>query len=166
MQCAVLPNGGRMLSYTYVTDIVRHADELEMLRNAFDNISEGVLLLDSDLKAQFLNRKTRDYWGVSPQQVAQHPSYAELIANAPHARAHDVPPEQREAFFASRVEAIRLADPPIRDAFTPDGRHHPRALLGDCEWRPHAHLLRRQRPGPECAIAGEARDHRLHDRPL
>jgi diguanylate cyclase (GGDEF)-like protein len=34
-----------------------------------------------------------------------------------------VPPEQREAFFASRVEAIRLADPPIRDAFTPDGRH-------------------------------------------
>src|SRR5436190_13109742 len=91
MQCAVLPNGGRMLSYTYVTDIVRHADELEMLRNALDSISEGVLLLDADLKAQFLNKKTRDYWGVSPERVAQHPSYAELIANAPHARAHDVP---------------------------------------------------------------------------
>jgi PAS domain-containing protein len=33
MQCAVLPDGGRMLSYTVVTDIVRHADELELLRN-------------------------------------------------------------------------------------------------------------------------------------
>jgi PAS domain-containing protein len=65
MQCAVLPNGGRMLSYTVVTDIVRHSDELELLRNALDNISEGVLLLDADLKAHFLNKKVRDYFGVN-----------------------------------------------------------------------------------------------------
>ena len=29
VQCTVLPNGGRLLTYTLVTDIVRHADELE-----------------------------------------------------------------------------------------------------------------------------------------
>ena len=46
MQCAYLPNGGRMLSYTYVTDIVRHFDELEVLRSALDNVSEGVVMLD------------------------------------------------------------------------------------------------------------------------
>lgn len=54
MQCAVLPDGGRMLSYTTVTDIVRHSDELEVLRNALDNVSEGIVLLDADLNAQFL----------------------------------------------------------------------------------------------------------------
>lgn len=123
MQCAVLPNGGRMLSYTVVTDIVRHADELELLHNALDNISDGVMLLDADLEAQFLNRKVRDYFGVTTEQVAAHPSYLELITNAPHANAHGVPPEKLGEFFASRVEAIRSAEPAMRDAVTPHGRH-------------------------------------------
>ena len=123
MQCAVLPNGGRMLSYTVVTDIVRHADELELLRNALDNISEGVLLLDADLKAQFLNRKVRDYFGVTAEQVAAHPTYLQLIRNAPHAGDHGVHPEKLDEFLASRVEAIRSASPAVRDAVTPDGRH-------------------------------------------
>jgi diguanylate cyclase (GGDEF)-like protein len=123
MQCAVLPNGGRMISYTYVTDIVRHSDELESLRNALDNISDGVLLLDADMKAQFLNSKTRQYWGVTSEQVAQRPSYQHLIANAPHAHAHGIAADKLAAFFAERVEAVRSADPPVRDAVTPDGRH-------------------------------------------
>src|SRR4029079_11329808 len=100
LQCAVLPNGGRMLSYTYVTDIVRQGDELEKLRNARNNISDGVMLLDTDLKAQFLNKKTREYWFVTPEQVAQHPTYLDLITNAPHAGAHGVPPEKLADFLA------------------------------------------------------------------
>jgi hypothetical protein len=63
------------------------------------------LLLDADLKAQFLNRKIRDYFGVTTEQVAAHPSYLELIANAPHASAHGVPPEKMQEFFSSRVDA-------------------------------------------------------------
>src|SRR5262249_52129725 len=120
VQCAVLPNGGRMLSYADITDIVRHSDELEALRNAFDNISDGVMLLDADMKAQFLNRKVRNYFGVTADQVAAHPTYLDLIRNAPHAHAHGVPPDQLDAFFAGRVEAVRSADPPVRDATTPD----------------------------------------------
>jgi len=123
VQCAVLPNGGRMLSYTKVTDIVRHTDELEGLRNALDNISEGVLLLDADLNAQFMNRKMREYWGLTEEQAAAHLSYQKIIAGAPHAGAHGVPPERLSAFLASRVEAVRTAQPRVRDARTPDGRH-------------------------------------------
>jgi diguanylate cyclase (GGDEF)-like protein len=122
MQCAVLPNGGRMLSYTVVTDIVRHADELEVLRNALDNNSDGVLLLDSDLKVEFLNKKVRDYFGVTVEQAAARPTYGELIANAPHAKDHGVPPEKLGEYFAARVETVRSATPAIRDALTPDGR--------------------------------------------
>jgi len=123
MECAVLPDGGRMLNYSDVTEIVRHADELEGLRNAFDRISDGVLLLDADLKAQFLNRKMRDYWGVTEEQVAARPSYLELIANAPHVHSYGMAGEQHDAFLASRVEAVRSASPAVRDAHTPDGRH-------------------------------------------
>jgi len=61
MQCAVLPNGGRMLSYTTITEIVRHSDELENLRNALESVDEGIVLLDPDFKVQFLNEKMRKF---------------------------------------------------------------------------------------------------------
>ena len=123
MQCAVLPDGGRMLTYTDVTELVRRADELEALLTALDHISDGVLLLDADLKAQFLNQKMREYWGVTNERIETHPSYLELISNAPHAHAYGVSPDQLEAVFAGRVEAARTATPAVRDAHTPDGRH-------------------------------------------
>lgn len=123
MQCAVLPNGGRMLSYTNVTDIVRHSDELEVLRNALDNITDGVMLLDAQLNAQFLNQKVRDYLGLSEQQTAAHPSYAELLAGSRLPGMRDVPPDQREAFVAARVEAMRKAEVTVRDTQLDDGRH-------------------------------------------
>ena len=123
VQCAVLPNGGRMLSYAYVTDIVRHSDELELLRNALDNISEGVMLLDVDLKAHFLNRRLRDYFGVTTAQMAVRPTYLDLITQAPNASTGDMSPEQLEAFVANRVEAMQIADPQRSDITTPDGRH-------------------------------------------
>ena len=115
MECAVLPDGGRMLSYTTVTDIVRHSDELETLSHALDNVSEGVVLLDADLNAQFLNKKMRTFWGVTDEQAASHPSYASLIANAPHARDRGMTPEELDAFFAGRVAAVRSGSEPLRD---------------------------------------------------
>ena len=123
MECAVLPDGGRMLSYTTVTDIVRHSDELERLRYALDNVSEGVVLLDADLNAQFVNRKMRNFWGVTEEHAASHPSYASLIAGAPHARDRGMTPDELAAFFAGRVAAVRSASEPLRDLKTPDGRH-------------------------------------------
>lgn len=123
MQCAVLPDGGRMLSYTTVTDIVRHSDELEALRDALDNVSEGVVLLDADLNARFMNRKMKQVWRVSDQQAATRPAYATLIANAPNANHPGLPPEELAAFFAGRVAAVRGAESTLRDLKTPDGRH-------------------------------------------
>ncbi len=123
MECAVLPDGGRMLSYTDVTDIIRHSDELETLRYALDNVSEGVVLLDADLNAQFLNKRMRTFWGVSDERAASRPSYASLIANAPHARDRGMTPDELEAFFAGRVAAVRSGSEPLRDLKTTDGRH-------------------------------------------
>ena len=123
VQSAVLPNGGRMLSYAYVTDIVRHSDELELLRNALDNISDGVMLLDADLRAQFLNKRVREYFGVTPEQVTTRPTYLELLRNAPDADQHDVAPDQLAALFGRRVEAARTGTPAVADKVLPNGRH-------------------------------------------
>jgi diguanylate cyclase (GGDEF)-like protein len=114
VQCSVLPDGGRMLSYTEVTDIIRHSDELEVLRNALDNISDGVVLLDPDLNAQFLNRKMREYFGITDEQAAAHPSYKALIAGAAGAHAEDI----------SHIAAAAVTDDPnVCDLQVPDGRN-------------------------------------------
>ena len=123
VQCAVLPDGGRMLSYAFVTDIVRHSDELDLLRNALDRTTDGVLLLDADLRVQFLNQKVRDYFGISTEAAAAHPTYLELLRSGPQAEQHDVSAGRREDYAASRADAIRALDEPVRDKLLHDGRH-------------------------------------------
>ena len=124
VQCTVLPNGGRLLTYTLVTDIVRHADELEVLRSALDNIQDGVLLLDADLNAQFLNRKMREYWGVTEQQAAAHPAYPRMIAKALNAGQDAVvAPGQLCEFFSEQDAVAHISDTSARDVRIPDGRH-------------------------------------------
>jgi DNA-directed RNA polymerase subunit K/omega len=48
-QCTPLPDGGRMLTYTPVTDIVRQSDELRLVRDALENVEDGVLRSQRDL---------------------------------------------------------------------------------------------------------------------
>jgi len=112
-----------MLSYTYVTDIVRHMDELEVLRSALDNVSEGIVMLDRDLNAQFLNRKMRQYWGVTDARAASHPSYASLIENTPNANDLGMTPGELKAYYAGRVAFVRDASEAVSDLRTTDGRH-------------------------------------------
>ena len=123
LQCAVLPNGGRMLSYTYVTDIVRHSDELETLRTALDKIDDGVILLDAQLNAQFMNRAVRQLWKVPDEQAESRPSYARLVGDAKVTGTYGVSAEELESFIAGRIAAIRAGDPAPQDLRTSDGRH-------------------------------------------
>ena len=94
MQCAVLPGGGRLLSYTTVTDIVQHSDELESLRIALDQVQEGIVLLDANLNARFINRAMRRLWKLSDEEAESRPSYAQLIGGAPHTGTYGVPPDE------------------------------------------------------------------------
>jgi diguanylate cyclase (GGDEF)-like protein len=122
-QCAVLPNGGRMLSYTYVTDIVKHSDELEILRAGLDNVDQGIILLDDQLNAQFMNRAVRRLWKVSDEQADSKPPYAILVGDARRTGTYGVPPEELEAYIARRLAFVRSGDPAPHDLRTSDGRH-------------------------------------------
>lgn len=121
MQCTPLPDGGRMLTYTPVTDIVRYSDELKLLRDALENVEDGVLLLDRDLNASFMNRRMRRFWEVSEQEADGHPAYASLVSRAQRASAPNLPANELTKFPAKRVAEVKAGDH-VRDLQTPDGR--------------------------------------------
>jgi len=123
LQCAVLPNGGRMLSYTYVTDIVRQADQLKVLKAALDGTEEGIILLDADLNAQFMNRSVRSLMQVPEELADSRPSYATLVAESRRTGAFESPPEKLDALLARRIELVRSGDPTPHDLHMKDGRH-------------------------------------------
>jgi len=100
-----------MLCYTYVTDIVRHSDELEMLRAALDQVQPGIILLDEFLNAQFLNRAVRNLWKISDEQAARKPPYVELVNDARTTGTFDVPPEELSKYIAGRIAVVRAGDP-------------------------------------------------------
>jgi diguanylate cyclase (GGDEF)-like protein len=121
MQCTPLPDGGRMLSYMEVTDIVRQADELRVLRDALENVQDGVLLLNSDLHATFMNRKVRKFWELTEQEAAVQPFYGSLITRATRALEPNLSAKQLAGFATKRVAEVRAGDH-VRELQTPDSR--------------------------------------------
>lgn len=121
-QCTALPNGGRMLSYTYVTDIVRHADELEAVKTALDNVEQGVTLLDSDLIVRFMNRAARAMWKVPDRFIDKKPNYAELAHTIRVTGSSPLPQEALDDYIADRIARVRRGDPTPTDVQLADGR--------------------------------------------
>lgn len=121
MQCTPLPDGGRMLSYMEVTDIVRQSDELKALRDALETVQDGVLLLDADLKAMFMNQKVRQFWEIDEQEAATHPSYAALITRSRRAIDPNMSAKELSGFASKRVAEVKAGDH-VRELQTPDGR--------------------------------------------
>jgi diguanylate cyclase (GGDEF)-like protein len=113
-----LPNGGRMLSYTYVTDIVRQADELQVFKTALDHVKEGVSLLDPHLRVQFMNSAARKMWKVSDDVAERKMTYAELVNTTRLTNASGVSEED----IAERITAVRNGDPTPADVILTDGR--------------------------------------------
>lgn len=109
--CTVLPAGGRMLCYTYVTDIVRHADELNVLRASLGEVEQGVVLLDTALNIQFINRAARDMWMLSDEQADRHVSFAEMVSTALKNGAYKVSKEKLGEFIKERMAVVRAGDP-------------------------------------------------------
>jgi diguanylate cyclase (GGDEF)-like protein len=122
VQCTVLPSGGRMICYTYVTDIVRHSDELDMLRGALDQMQPGIVLLDEFLNAQFMNRAVRNLWQIPDEQAERKPPYVELVNDSRKTGTYGVPPDDLNKFIASRIAVVRAGDPTPIDIPHGDGR--------------------------------------------
>ena len=98
-------------------------DELEVLRAALDKVEEGIILLDSELNATFMNRSVRRLWHVSDAQADRQPPYAELVNDARHTGTYGVATDKLDAFIEGRIVLVRAGDPLPRDLRTGDGRY-------------------------------------------
>lgn len=122
LQCIVLPDGGRMLSYTYITDVIKQRDQLAALQAALDNVEQGVVLLDAQFHAQFINTAVRTLWGISEEQAARKPPISELIHDSRKTQTYDVSPEELDDFISARIASIKHGDPGPVDLRHSDGR--------------------------------------------
>ncbi len=81
--------------------------ELLVLQAALDNVDYGVLLLDEDLRARFINRASRQLWNIPDALAACCPSFAELMQHASDTGAFALPASELAAYVEWRVALVR-----------------------------------------------------------
>src|SRR5438128_8559180 len=87
----------------------RHATAAR-LASALDEIDIGVVLLDSDTRAEFINRAFRDYFALPDEKADAKPPFIALMYHGRDIGAWELPEEELGAFIARRTELMRVGD--------------------------------------------------------
>lgn len=107
VRCSVLPDEGRMLTYTDMTDEERRSEELESLRSALDQVDYGVMLLDRDLRARFINRAFRKMAEFPDALAEGNPTFDRILQHGRERKAFDMPESEVEPYIARRLAMVR-----------------------------------------------------------
>ena len=97
--------------------------ETDVLRAALDEAQEGIIILDAELRAQFMNRSVRDLWKVPNELADSKPFYEELVREAKSTGIYSVPSEELDDFITRRISLIRSGDSTPQDLKTANGKH-------------------------------------------
>jgi PAS domain-containing protein len=82
----------------------------ERLSAALDQIDIGVVLLDSDTRAEFINRAFRHYFSLSDAKADSKPPFIALMYHGRDAGAYELAEEELSVFIAQRMEMMRAGD--------------------------------------------------------
>ena len=88
----------------------RHHATAERLSAALDQVDIGIVLLDADTRAEFINRAFRDYFSLSDEKADSKPPLIALMYHGRDTRAFELPEDELSAFIARRTEMIRAGD--------------------------------------------------------
>ena len=88
----------------------RHYATAARLSAALDQFDIGIVLLDSDTRAEFINRAFRDYFSLSDEQADARPPFIALMYHGRDTGAFELPEDELSAFIARRTEMIRAGD--------------------------------------------------------
>jgi PAS domain-containing protein len=88
----------------------RHHDTAERLSAALDQVDIGIVLLDSDTRAEFINRAFRDYFSLPDEKADSKPPFIALMYHSRDTGAYEMPEEELGAFIAQRTEMMRAGD--------------------------------------------------------
>ncbi len=83
---------------------------LEVLRHAFVQANQGVVLIDADMVVRFVNAKARALWRLRPEQCDSNPSFSEFIYDIAAAGAYDVDPDALEEYVLRRFASVQSGD--------------------------------------------------------
>ena len=82
----------------------------ERLSAALDRIDIGVVLLNADTRAEFINRAYRRYFALPDDRADNKPPLIALMYHGRDTHAYDLPDDEVDGFIARRVEMIRAGD--------------------------------------------------------
>ena len=88
----------------------RHHATAERLSAALDRVDIGIVLLDSDTRAEFINRAFRDYFSLPDQKADSKPPFIALMYHGRDNGAYELPEQELNAFIARRMEMVRSGD--------------------------------------------------------
>lgn len=83
----------------------------DRLSAALDRIDIGVVLLNSETRAEFINRAFRQQFRLPDAKADSKPPLIALMYHCRDNHAFEVPDEDVDSFVARRVEMIRAGDP-------------------------------------------------------
>src|SRR5258708_27897029 len=104
-----------------------HATSMR-LAAALDEVDIGIVLLDSDTRAEFINRAFREYFALSDQQADSKPPFIALMYHGRDTGAYELPEDELSAFIARRTAMMRSRDSTPITSNLADGQ----ALLLSC----------------------------------
>jgi PAS domain-containing protein len=88
----------------------KHHATAERLSAALDQVDIGIVLLDCDTRAEFINRAFRDYFSLPDEKADSKPPLIALMYHGRDTGAFELPEEELSAFIARRTEMIRSGD--------------------------------------------------------
>lgn len=94
----------------------------ERLSAALDRIDIGVVLLDADTRAEFINRAFRDYFALSDAKADEKPPFVALMYHGRDVGAYQIGDEDIGDYIAERTERVRSGDPTPIQLTLADGR--------------------------------------------
>ena len=88
----------------------KHHATAMRLSAALDQVDIGIVLLDTDTRAEFINRAFRDYFSLSEEQADAKPPFIALMYHARDTGAWELPEDELSLFIARRTEMMRAGD--------------------------------------------------------
>ena len=88
----------------------KHHATATRLSAALDQVDIGVVLLDSDTRAEFINRAFRDYFALPDEKADSKPPFIALMYHGRDTGAYELPEDELSAFIAARTEMMRSGD--------------------------------------------------------
>lgn len=80
------------------------------LSAALDQVDIGIVLLDTETRAEFINRAFRDYFALPDEKADDKPPFIALMYHGRDTGAFELPEDELGIFIARRMEMVRIGD--------------------------------------------------------